>query len=538
MRRGQSKAVISAVKKPNKARSAMSELLSKENRIYSAPERRDMPSRDGSAARTARRISAIDTLSEAARLSRSSNERGTNAARRGAAENLRRGVSPARVKTPAASQQQRGDALRTDAAVSDISAPAVNTAASAGYVGSEMSAQRSGAADNMPVSHSRAVASRQRANSAAVSPAASNEARKASDTAVFDAVNEGAKNVSTPSVGTSGSGSAVSAKISGMFSSAASKAKSANRKKIVRFAAAAVAALLLCAGITVSAVVLSSRNRAKPISADSVLGAAVVLDETDVPEASAADIGVLKASSDAAEPDRYTVKFSFYDKPEVVCSTKGRALGELVGLLGIELSDAQKTEADLSSFIDGDVNVAVDSVTYGTATSEESIDYETKYVDVDTIPRGSTRVQQAGSEGVRTVTYNVTYVNGVETAREKSGEYVSRQPTDRVIARGTGGTAVIGGVPSSYSYVLICDSTVYTGGGITASGLPATEQVIAVDPTVIPLGTKVYIEGIGYRIAADTGGLIKGNFIDIYYETSNPNFAGYGRRNVKVYILD
>ena len=538
MRRGQSKAVISAVKKPNKARSAMSELLSKENRIYSAPERRDMPSRDGSAARTARRISAIDTLSEAARLSRSSNERETNAARRGAAENLRRGVSPACVKTPAAAQQQRGDALRTDAAVSDISAPAVNTAARTDSVGSKMSAQRSGAADNMPVSHSRAVASRQRANSAAVSPAASNEARKASDTAVFDAVNEGAKNVSTPSVGTSGSGSTVSAKISGMFSSAASKAKSANRKKIVRFAAAAVAALLLCAGITVSAVVLSSRNRAKPISADSVLGAAVVLDETDVPEASAADIGVLKASSDAAEPDRYTVKFSLYDKPEVVCSTKGRTLGELVGLLGIELSDAQKTEADLSSFIDGDVNVAVDSVTYGTATSEESIDYETKYVDVDTIPRGSTRVQQAGSEGVRTVTYNVTYVNGVETAREKSGEYVSRQPTDRVIARGTGGTAVIGGAPSSYSYVLICDSTVYTGGGITASGLPATEQVIAVDPTVIPLGTKVYIEGIGYRIAADTGGLIKGNFIDIYYETSNPNFAGYGRRNVKVYILD
>ena len=108
-----------------------------------------------------------------------------------------------------AAQQQRGDAPRTDAAVSDISTPAVNTAASAGYVGSEMSAQRSGTADNMPVSHSRAVASRQRANSAAVSPAASNEARKASDTAVFDAVNEGAKNVSTPSVGTSGSGSAV-----------------------------------------------------------------------------------------------------------------------------------------------------------------------------------------------------------------------------------------------------------------------------------------------------------------------------------------
>lgn len=530
------------MKKPNKARSAMSELLSKENRIYSAPTRREMPSRDGSAARTARRISAIDTLSEAhaaARLSRSSNESGANTAQRdGATENLRRSASNERIKAPAGADGRRGDALPTNYAGSETSMPGVNKAACADPVGSEMSARRSGAAENMPVSHSRAVASRQRANSAAGSPAVSKAAQKASNTAVFGTVKTDAQGTSAASVGTSGSGSAVSAKISGMFSSAASKAKSANRKKIVRFAAAAVAALLLCAGITVSAVVLSSRNRAKPISADSVLGAAVVLDETDVPEASAADIGVLKASSDAAESDRYTVKFSFYDKPEVVCSTKGRTLGELVGLLGIELSDAQKTEADLSSFIDGDVNVAVDSVTYGTATSEESIDYETKYIDVDTIPRGSTRVQQAGSEGVRTVTYNVTYVNGVETAREKSGEYVSRQPTDRVIARGTGGTAVIGGVPSSYSYVLICDSTVYTGGGITASGLPATEQVIAVDPTVIPLGTKVYIEGIGYRIAADTGGLIKGNFIDIYYETSNPNFAGYGRRNVKVYILD
>ena len=462
-----------------------------------------MPSQDGSAARTARRISAIDTLSEArtaARLSNASRSAATTAAPRGAAENLRRSVSHARMSAPAGAEP------RPRAAV--------------GMSGAQHSA------------------SEQRAKGAADSSAASKAPQRASNTAVFGTVNIGAQGQGAPvsSVGAAGSSSPVSSKTGGIISSVLSKARIADKKKIVRFAAAAAAALLLCAGIAVSAAVLSSNKHVDPLSADSVLGAAVVLDETNDSETSASDAGVLKASSDIS--DRYTVKFSFYDKPEVVCSTKGRTLDELVGLLGIELSDAQKTEADLSSFIDGDLNVAVDSVTYGTATAEESIDYETKYVDVDTIPRGSTKVQQAGSEGVRTVTYNVTYVNGVETAREKSGEYVSRQPTDRVIARGTGGTAVIGGVPSSYSYVLICDSTVYTGGGITASGLPATEQVIAVDPTVIPLGTRVYIEGIGYRIAADTGGLIKGNFIDIYYETSNPNFAGYGRRNVKVYILD
>ncbi|MGM9635294.1 MAG: G5 domain-containing protein [Candidatus Avispirillum sp.] len=329
------------------------------------------------------------------------------------------------------------------------------------------------------------------------------------------------------------------------------RAVKAHAKTVISVAAVAALAVCLCVGIT-AAVKLSNRKKAEPVRADIVFGAVALSDggnggqnedgtgaeDNAVSAVSVKADGTENSSDEFAAAKRYTVKFSFYEKPQVICTTESRTVGELVGLLGIELDESEQMRVDTSKLIETDTDIAVDTVTHGTASAEVSIDYETKYVDTDTVPRGSTRVQQQGVEGVRTVTYDVTYVNGVETERVETGEYISRQPTDQIVARGVGGTVTLGGTVYSYSYCLVCDSTVYTGGGITASGLPATEQVIAVDPRVIPLGTKVYIEGIGYRIAADTGGLIKGNFIDIYYEESNPNFAGYGRRDVKVYILD
>ncbi len=85
------------------------------------------------------------------------------------------------------------------------------------------------------------------------------------------------------------------------------------------------------------------------------------------------------------------------------------------------------------------------------------------------------------------------------------------------------------------------NSTAYTGGGITASGLkpvrdPDGLSTIAVDPSVIPLGTKVYIPGYGYAICADTGGAIKGNIIDVYLNSEDDCY-NWGRRTVTVNII-
>ncbi|MDW8800453.1 3D domain-containing protein [Clostridium sp. A1-XYC3] len=94
----------------------------------------------------------------------------------------------------------------------------------------------------------------------------------------------------------------------------------------------------------------------------------------------------------------------------------------------------------------------------------------------------------------------------------------------------------------SYSKVLTMQSTAYTGDGITASGAGTTRDAggystIAVDPRVIPLGSRVYVEGYGYAVASDTGGAIKGNIIDVFFH-SEGEARSWGRRTVTVYILN
>ena len=75
------------------------------------------------------------------------------------------------------------------------------------------------------------------------------------------------------------------------------------------------------------------------------------------------------------------------------------------------------------------------------------------------------------------------------------------------------------------------------GYGITASGMRVRHGVVAVDPRVIPLGTRLYVEGYGYSIAADTGGsAISGYRIDLYMEKVADAYR-WGRRTVKVYVL-
>ncbi|MBN1383879.1 MAG: 3D domain-containing protein, partial [Elusimicrobia bacterium] len=75
------------------------------------------------------------------------------------------------------------------------------------------------------------------------------------------------------------------------------------------------------------------------------------------------------------------------------------------------------------------------------------------------------------------------------------------------------------------------------GNGITAIGLRARKGIVAVDPRIIPLGTKLYIPGYGEALAADTGGWIKGNRVDLCFETLEDCFR-YGRRKIKIYLVE
>lgn len=99
---------------------------------------------------------------------------------------------------------------------------------------------------------------------------------------------------------------------------------------------------------------------------------------------------------------------------------------------------------------------------------------------------------------------------------------------------------------SSVMKEIYVNSTAYTAycagcSGITKTGINLRSnphlKVIAVDPRVIPLGTKVYVEGYGYAIAGDTGSAIKGNKIDVFFPTKSQAY-NWGRKKVKIKILN
>lgn len=124
-----------------------------------------------------------------------------------------------------------------------------------------------------------------------------------------------------------------------------------------------------------------------------------------------------------------------------------------------------------------------------------------------------------------------------------SSSYSNASP----VSSSTGGVlTTASGTTYSYTKVLACSATAYTTEGYTekhnASGNIARVGTVAVDPKVIPLGTALYIvtdDGeyiYGYCVAEDTGGAVKGNIVDLFFDTLAECYA-FGRRNCTVYVL-
>jgi 3D (Asp-Asp-Asp) domain-containing protein len=187
---------------------------------------------------------------------------------------------------------------------------------------------------------------------------------------------------------------------------------------------------------------------------------------------------------------------------------------------------------------------------------ETAIPFKTKVVRDTSMSISENSIQTQGVEGIDCETYEVLLYDGEEVERTFISKERTREPVDEVRLMGTKGGEKEKGENFSYSKVLTCNATAYDlsfqscgknpghpAYGITATGTRARYGTVAVDPKVIPLGTRMYIETedgsfvYGYCIAEDTGGAIKGNKVDLFFD-SNSDCMQFGRRNVKVYILD
>lgn len=154
------------------------------------------------------------------------------------------------------------------------------------------------------------------------------------------------------------------------------------------------------------------------------------------------------------------------------------------------------------------------------------------------LARGFTRVVQVGVEGKEEQRWVLTYHDGQEVKRTMEDSQVVSPSQDKIVRVGTLQEVSRGGYDIRYSRALDMTATAYSyTGNSTATGATPRRGVVAVDPGVIPLGTRLYVEGYGYATALDRGSSINGRRIDLFME-SEAQADRWGVRQVKVYVID
>ncbi len=226
----------------------------------------------------------------------------------------------------------------------------------------------------------------------------------------------------------------------------------------------------------------------------------------------------------------------------------GTTVGNLIGSLIDETSVKHVYDGGYSEEIK-------DSKTYEIFTIRDDIEretkivpFETEYIEVDTLAPNEEEIIAYGLNGTtEIVTTKSMY--GTEVLEETTEEIVLIEPINQIVNIGAQNKIETEKGYLVYTDVFTMNASAYTAGyestgknpgdrgyGITASGMTAQKGVVAVDPNFIPLGTELYVENYGVAIAGDTGGAIKGNKIDLFYEDLS-DALNFGRRNITVYVL-
>jgi len=178
-------------------------------------------------------------------------------------------------------------------------------------------------------------------------------------------------------------------------------------------------------------------------------------------------------------------------------------------------------------------------------TQSEPIPYPTLRKATTQLRSGTSRTIQNGVNGQRQTVYRVYYqTDGVELRREVVTTKVIKHSIPEIVEEGRQDALPSRGYFSGRR-VITMSATVYdpyhcggSGSGRTAAGLQGGYGVVAVDPKFVPLGTRLYIEGYGYAVAADTGGAIKGNRIDLGIDSRHDATAIKNMKAVRVHVLD
>ncbi|HLR54740.1 MAG TPA: ubiquitin-like domain-containing protein [Pseudogracilibacillus sp.] len=271
------------------------------------------------------------------------------------------------------------------------------------------------------------------------------------------------------------------------------------------------------------------------------------------------------------------------DDEEKLWTTGGGTVKELLKENDISYEKKDKIKPGLKKKVKEDMEISITKVKKEEEKEEESIPFETEEEEDSSLEKGKTETKQEGKEGTVVKTYEVTYENGKEVKRKEIDEKVVEEEQNEIIAVGTkeepkpepkkekkseeksetksedksepkaeptkssaeSSDDSSSSESSSGGKEMTMEATAYgpdcSGcSGVSATGMnlkDSSAKVIAVDPSVIPLGSRVWVEGYGEAVAGDTGGAIKGNRIDVLYP-SESEAGSWGRKSVNVKVLD
>lgn len=257
--------------------------------------------------------------------------------------------------------------------------------------------------------------------------------------------------------------------------------------------------------------------------------------------------------------DHYTTVSIKADGKTQKVRVTGTTVAQALKSAGIETGKDDIIEPALDAELSDNAKITVKRVEYKEVTKTKEIPFETISKNSKDVYIGDTQVTQYGEKGSKEVVYKVKYVDGKKDSKEVISETVIKEPVEQIELKGqkkkqlSSGTVTqadgklidASGNEIAYSQLISGTCTAYTAtGNLTATGEVAQVGRVAVNPNLIPYGTKMYIASpdgsvvYGYCTASDTGGALMDGYVlvDLYYDTEYECIQ-FGRRTMNVYIL-
>jgi uncharacterized protein YabE (DUF348 family) len=229
--------------------------------------------------------------------------------------------------------------------------------------------------------------------------------------------------------------------------------------------------------------------------------------------------------------------------------TQGRTVGDALVDLGVLVSGSDRVTPALDQPVIDNMAIGVTRVRESVLVEREVIPFESIMVPDDSLELDHQQLAQQGQNGEHRRRFQLVHEDGVETTRSPLDDWIAADPVTRITAFGRklvsrpldtpDGTVnywrKIRMYATSYSPARSGTPRSAAWYGRTRIGLNLRKGIVAVDPSVIPLRSQVYVPGYGVAIAGDTGGGVLGKWIDLGFE--DQDYESW-HRWIDVYVLD